>query len=56
MGSIDANGYLSADNHWITEASNNKEKGGFIEISSKNLLRTVNLDRKCRLWYSAFRS
>ena len=45
MGSIDANGYLSADNHWITEASNNKEKGGFIEISSKNLLRTVNLDR-----------
>ncbi len=45
LGSIDANGYLSADNGWITEASNNKEKGGFIEISSKNLLRTVNLDR-----------
>ena len=30
---------------WITEASNNKGKGGFIEISSKNLLRTVDLDR-----------
>ena len=45
MGSIDANGYLSADNEWITEASKNKAKGGFIEISSKNLLRTVNLDR-----------
>ena len=35
MGSIDANGYLSADNEWITEASKNKEKGGFIEISQK---------------------
>ena len=45
MGSIDANGYLSSDNGWITQASNNKEKGGYIEISSKNLLRTVNLDR-----------
>ena len=45
MGSIDANGYLSADDGWITQASNNKEKGGYIEISSKNLLRTVNLDR-----------
>ena len=44
MGSIDANGFLSADQDWITQASNNKEKGGFIEISSKNLLRTVNLD------------
>ena len=45
MGSIDANGYLSSDNGWITQASSNKEKGGYIEISSKNLLRTVNLDR-----------
>ena len=45
LGSIDANGYLSADDGWITQASNNKEKGGYIEISSKNLLRTVNLDR-----------
>ena len=45
MGSINANGYLIADNEWITEASNNKGKGGFIEISSKNLLRTVDLDR-----------
>ena len=56
MGSIDANGYLSADNHWITEASNNKEKGGFIEISSKNLLRTVNLDRVSVDYGTAFRS
>ena len=45
MGSIDANGYLNANNAEITIASNKKEKGGFIEISSKNLLRTVNLDR-----------
>ena len=45
MGSIDANGYLNANNSEITIASNNKEKGGFIEISSKNLLRTINLDR-----------
>ena len=45
MGSINANGFLSADQNWITQASNNKEKGGFIEISSKNLLRTVKLDR-----------
>ena len=45
MGSIDANGYLNAADGWITQASNNKEKGGYIEISSKNLLRTINLDR-----------
>ena len=45
MGSINANGFLGADQNWITQASNNKEKGGFIEISSKNLLRTVKLDR-----------
>ena len=45
MGSIDANGFLSADQNGLLKASNNKEKGGFIEISSKNLLRTVNLDR-----------
>ena len=45
MGSIDANGYLKADEDWVTKTYNNKEKGGFIEISSKNLLRTVNLDR-----------
>ena len=45
MGSIDANGYLNANNAKITRASNKKEKGGFIEISSKNLLRTANLDR-----------
>ena len=45
MGSIDANGYLSADNDWITEVSSNNKKGGFIEISSKDLLRTVLLDR-----------
>ena len=45
MGSIDANGLLKADSEWITKASANKEKGGFVEISSKNLLRTINLDR-----------
>ena len=45
MGSIDANGYLSVDNNWITKVSNNKKKGGFVEISSKDLLRTVLLDR-----------
>ena len=45
LGSIDANGYLKADEGWVTKAYNKKEKGGFIEISSKNLLRTVNLDR-----------
>ena len=45
MGSIDANGFLSADDNWITYASSNKEKGGYVEISSKNLLRTINLDR-----------
>ena len=45
LGSIDANGYLRADEGWVTKANNKKEKGGFIEISSKNLLRTVNLDR-----------
>ncbi len=45
MGSIDANGYLNANNTEITIASNKKEKGGFIEISSKSLLRTANLDR-----------
>ena len=44
LGSIDANGYLNADDSWITKATANKEKGGFIEISSKNLLRTVRLD------------
>ena len=45
LGSINANGYLRANEDWVTKAFNNKEKGGFIEISSKNLLRTVNLDR-----------
>ena len=45
MGSVNANGYLSADQHWISRASSNKEKGGYIEISSKNLLRTIELDR-----------
>ena len=44
MGSIDANGY-GADNDWIAMVSSNKTKGGFIEISSKDLLRTVLLDR-----------
>ena len=45
LGSIDANGYLKADEDWVTKTYNKKEKGGFIEISSKNLLRTVNLER-----------
>ena len=44
MGSIIANGYLSADKDLITMVSSNKTKGGFIEISSKDLLRTVLLD------------
>ena len=45
MGSIIANGYLSADKDLITMVSSNETKGGFIEISSKDLLRTVLLDR-----------
>ena len=35
MGSIDANGFLKAGSGWITKASTNKEKGGFVEIFIK---------------------
>ena len=32
-------------NGWITQASNNKEKGGYIEISSKSFKNNQFLDR-----------
>ena len=35
MGSIDANGYLKANNAEITSASNNKEKGGSLKFHQK---------------------
>ena len=35
MGSIDANGYLKANNAEITSASNKKEKGGSLKFHQK---------------------